>query len=220
MINFNKFVSAGIALAGSTVVLGSSLSAAPAQAYNIIPGSTIDITGKAVLSSSGTLLSLSNSTVKARTGGFTASGPGLLTDIAVGSSVITPSITLSLFPNAPTYKGSIAAGLPLFKFPNANTVLEFFLTNPTFLVFTKIGSTYVSPPFGAGDTFAGVFKNTDGTFAGEGALTFQKLGNGGSYSATIAVVPEPFTILGTATALGFGAFLKNKKKKEENQASA
>jgi hypothetical protein len=97
-------------------------------------------------------------------------------------------------------------------------VLDFFVTGQK-LFFTKIGSTYVSPPFGAGDTFAGVFKNADGTVAGQGALTFQTLGNGGSYSATVEVVPEPFTILGTATALGFGAFLKNKKKKED-QVSA
>jgi hypothetical protein len=196
-MNFNKFIGAGVALASSTLVFGSTMSA-PAQAYTLSSGDTVNFTGAASYSPT-TLTFLGQGTVAnfTTTGGFADAG-------LIGTAVNVSNINIAGVNSTTTN--------PFATFANG---LKFAVTNPFSVITT---------PQGAFTDVTALFKGKfyDGsTVVGDGFLTaniFNRAGQG-SYSATIAVVPEPFTILGTATALGFGAFLKSKKKKED-QVSA
>ena len=193
-MNFNKLIGAGVALASSTLVLGSTMSA-PAQAYSLSVGDTVNFTGAAAYSPT-TLSFLGQGTVAnfTTTGGFADAG-------LIGTAVNVSNINIA---------GVNSTTVNPFATFVANG-LKFAVTNPFSVITT---------PQGAFTDVTALFKGKfyDGsTVVGDGFLTaniFNRAGQG-SYSATIAVVPEPFTILGTATALGFGAFMKSKKKKED-----
>jgi hypothetical protein len=208
-MNLNKFIGAGVALAGSTLVLGSTLSAAPAQAYTLTEGSTIDITGSGQLLNAGVLnpvsdvILLAQSAVTKTTGGF-SDITGLVT-----TSNINLNTKLSTDAFGSIYSSSAVTN-PLFSFAGG---LKFFVDNP----FNVTRSTNGAVVFI--ERFTGTFVG-NGSATAKGILTLQEFGNGGSYSATVAVAPEPLTILGTATALGFGAFLKSAKKKKQDQEIA
>jgi hypothetical protein len=216
MMNLNKFIGAGVALVGSTVVLGSTLSAAPAQAYNIVPGSKIVINGPASLVAGGIKFtspsgnnSLNNNTVLSTTNDFASAGNY---PIATGTNSKVKVGTGQNFVLSNGFLGTLFTFLGSTPGPE----LKFSITSPLNI------NTSFAPTLAFTNQFAGTFLGGGGTAVGKGILIFQNVGgpSDGGYSASITVVPEPFTILGTATALGFGAFLKNKKKKEENQISA
>jgi hypothetical protein len=207
MMNFNKLIGAGIALAGSTLVLGSTLSA-PAQAFVLIGGDVINLTGGAKFATGSNAADPLSDTITflpgTVAGGGTTTG-GFLTLGLVGTTVnLTPiSLSRTSFGN---YDGTAAN--PFITFFGG---LKFDVDNPIKFTRTLIGnlSAYNA------DSFTGTFYNADGIASAKGILTANAIGKNGSYSASIQVVPEPFTILGTATALGFGAFMKSKKKKED-----
>ena len=65
--------------------------------------------------------------------------------------------------------------------------------------------------------------NADGYgIEGVEVLFLELYGNGQTtlYDTTVAAVPEPLTILGTATAIGFGAFFKRKLKGKQDSDQA
>jgi hypothetical protein len=193
-MNFNKFIGAGVALASSTLVLGSTMSA-PAQAYTLSAGSSLTFSGPATFSGGTATFGAGNGVVLSSTGGFTLP-PAI---IGIPGS---PLSTVKAYP--------ASSALPTtFEFFNSGiSALKFVLNAPLVLTPGVVTGSATS------QTFLGTFFGNGGTAYGDGTLSIQPTA-GGSYTAGITVVPEPFTILGTATALGFGAFMKSKKKKED-----
>jgi hypothetical protein len=226
MMNLNKFVGAGVALASSTLVLNATLSAAPAQAFSLTPGSVLNISGPSILQNGTALAPVTDKiTFHAGTvspGTTTGSFAGLINTTAVLSNIALSNPT----PGSPqpgktirNYNGTVLGGL---SNPNLFITLangwKFDITAP-FQVEREASNVGGIRALTSIPQLFGKFYDNTGAVGATGIFTVNSVRKDGSYSATLVAVPEPFTILGTATALGFGAFLKNKKKKED-KASA
>jgi hypothetical protein len=100
------------------------------------------------------------------------------------------------------------------------------LTNPTWtsasfngIIFTSPSSLGLASASVAPETTMGGFGNSRVSFnANQILINWNGLSyeNGTKVKVNFTPVPEPLTILGTATALGFGAFFKRKLKSSES----
>jgi hypothetical protein len=211
MMNFNKYIGGGAALASSALILSTTLAVAPAQAVSL--NGTINLSGSAafakpnqVAPATDTIKFLTSIVDNTTTGSFVS---------LIGTSAVMSDINLvktgpsgPLF-NATPYTGTVAN--PFIQFANG---LKFDISN-SFNVLRAAGGGFT---LAASQPFLGTFYG-NGVALGDGVFTVNALGTQGSYSATIEAVPEPFTILGSATALGFGAFLKRKRAQKQKQAT-
>jgi hypothetical protein len=232
-------------LLGLTLIAGVPLVAMSAQAANITGAGTVNITGDVVVRSlpgaNGVfdapldpanddefVFEFSNdgvanefeidSTTPPSSGGFAGfvGGTGIINDFTLTSNQL------------PSNLGPIntnPAGF-LLDFDPANAGDEF--TNVQFgfasivpvsssqtIVFLPVTGTFVS---GTGTSFGGTGLFTAQFNSGIGpVLTALRSPNGlnTTYSASLSAVPEPMTMAGTAAALGFGAWLKRRKKAQE-----
>ncbi|MBD2385871.1 PEP-CTERM sorting domain-containing protein [Cylindrospermum sp. FACHB-282] len=214
MMNFKKYISGGAAFAGSALILSSTLAVAPAQAASIY--GTVNISGSATFANPNEAAPATD-TIKFLTSVVDTTTTGSFTSL-IGTSATVSDVNLVKSGSSSTmgswtatsYTGT--ASNPLIQFANG---LKFDINN-SFNVLRLATSGFT---LAATEPFSGTFYNSSGVAVGNGLFTVNSIGSQGSYSATIEAVPEPFTILGSATALGFGAFLKKKRAEKQKQAT-
>ncbi|WP_179198027.1 PEP-CTERM sorting domain-containing protein [Nostoc sp. T09] len=216
-MNF-KSIGLGIALTCGTLTLGSTVGVSQAQAATV---------GSANFAG---LLSFKNqSQVNPDTETLYFSNPGNVLKakgIFAGSTTVTIgtgnpySLLLNKISNSSPTSALYTANLasitdPFLTFSNG---IKFQVTGiSNFLRTTNSDTTSISNLSIAGKFYNGVNAIADG------AITAQQkdgdLDNVGSYSYSIVAkdVPEPLTILGSATALGFGTVLKKKYAKKQSK---
>ncbi|WP_166507533.1 PEP-CTERM sorting domain-containing protein [Nostoc sp. 106C] len=216
-MNF-KSIGLGIALTCGTLSLGSTVGVSQAQAATV---------GSANFAG---LLSFQNqSQVNPLTETLKFSNPGTVLSadgIFAGSTNVTIgtgnpySLLLNKISNVNATSALYTANLasitdPFLTFSNG---IKFQVTSiSNFLRTTESNTTSIDGFSIAGKFYNGVNAVADGAITGQ-----QKKGAIGSYSYSIVAtdVPEPLTILGSATALGFGAALKKKYAKKQSKEKA
>ncbi len=226
-MNF-KSLGLGIALTCGTFAVGNTIAMSPAQAFNL--NGTISVQGPAELGPTGNnpastaitwLTSINQPKVNEATGDF--------------SSLLNRLVTIQNLPlnrigsasNQNTYSFNAITSFIDFGSLTLNgetNNLTFDLDAGTLNRSAKANTVTVDTsnnfPFG----ISGVFKFGDDT-VGIGELNGNRsFGNGSSGTTTISLtaqpVPEPLTILGSATALGLGTVLKRKSSKKQNKEKA
>ncbi|WP_208821706.1 PEP-CTERM sorting domain-containing protein [Tolypothrix sp. PCC 7910] len=209
-----KTIGLGLALTCGTFAVGSTL--APAQAFSL--NGTVAVDGTANLGPTKTnpantqIQWTSSGTVRQATGDFST---------LLGNNVTLQNLALSLRSTL-TAAGSNYDFSAVPKFIDFGTVtlkgitssLSFDLSAGSLQRIAKNNSVTINTPEDPG--ISGFFKFNGQTVArGElsGNRTFNSSGSSGVTTISLATeeVPEPFTILGSVTALGMGVALKKKQ---------
>jgi hypothetical protein len=214
MMNFNKYIGGGASLAISALILSATLSAAPAQAFSL--NGSIKLSGTATLAKPNQV-SPATDTIKFLTSLVDNTTTGSFASLIGTSAVISdvnlikagPSVPLGPSFSATPYTATTVN--PFIQFQNG---LKFDINNPFNVLRASGGGFKVA----ASQGFSGIFYG-NGVALGNGIFTVNVLNTQGSYSATIAAVPEPLTIFGSSMALGFAAFLKRKRAQKQKQAT-
>lgn len=200
-----KTIGLGLALTCGTFAVSNTINVSSAQAVSLgrvnIAGSANFVNGAETNpAATDTLRFLTDSKVTDSSNGMFAG--------YVGQNVTISDIALKLISFTSLENGSLAtysgqAKNPFIQFADG---LIFNINNP-FKV-TKISDdTFAS---GSMPRFTGSFVKGN-TLLGSGLLTVNQIKSDGSFSMTAEAVPEPFTILGSVTALGMGVALKKKQ---------
>ncbi|MBW4562832.1 MAG: PEP-CTERM sorting domain-containing protein [Mojavia pulchra JT2-VF2] len=225
-MNF-KTIACGIALTCGAFALSSTLNVSPAQAVSINgilnvagsgyfangPEKTPAATDTIKFSTPGTK-PIVDSKVTASSTGFFASYTGQIVSISDIDLTLNGTPTTTATGSIANYIGS--ATNPFIKFSDG---LIFDIQNPLNVIKTSLTSTSTKSAYGVLPSFTGYFRKGDSVL-GEGLLTVNQIKQNGSFSLTAEAVPEPLTILGSATALGLGAALKKKYAKKQNKEKA
>ncbi|MBD2356821.1 PEP-CTERM sorting domain-containing protein [Tolypothrix sp. FACHB-123] len=206
-----KTISMGVALTCGTLAVGSSLGVSPAQAAFVNFTGTANFTNGNSNTPSSDKITFTNSKVESAGGSLFA---GL-----VNTGVTVAAVELTNRTNVVNGGSYYSAN---YKGKTTNPFVE-FLSNPSlkFIIDEDFTVTRIRTPANstlgtlastaAFFNFKGAFFNGN-TYLSSGILTANKIqGTPGSYSLTIATVPEPLTILGSITALGMGVALKKKQ---------
>jgi len=224
-MNF-KSIGFGIALTCGTLAVGSTL--APAQAATIV--GTANFSGLLSFANE-SLTNPTTETLQFTNPGGVLSATGIFassTDVTIGSG--DPySLQLTKIANISTNSASysitspVTPASPISPFLTFNNGIEFQATSIGNIVRRTINTS--DGVITGVDAFSiiGNFYN-GATAIGSGSLTAQQINSPGgtasgsySYSIQAQSVPEPFTILGSVTALGMGAALKKKQAQKQIQ---
>ncbi|MDZ8050831.1 MAG: PEP-CTERM sorting domain-containing protein [Aulosira sp. ZfuVER01] len=219
-MNF-KSIGLGIALSCGTFAVGSTVGLSQAQAATI---GNADFAGLVSFQNKSQVNPLTE-TLNFKNPGTVLDASGIFTgatEVVIGSgnpySLLLNKISGSESGTSALYKVADFNSVPT-TFLSFNNGLKFEVTSiSNFLRTTNLNSTTID-----GFSIAGKFYNGSVNAIADGAITAQvKKGAYGSYSYSIVAtdVPEPLTILGSATALGFGTMLKKKYSKKQSKEKA
>jgi hypothetical protein len=226
-MNF-KSLGLGIALSCGTVALGNSLTMSPVQAFSL--NGTVSVQGPASLGPVGnnpgsTAISWLNSINQPKVNEATGDFAGLINRlVTIQDLPLTRDGSAS---NQNTYRfGAVPNFINFGSFTiNGETRnLSFNLNAGELVRSAKPNTVSVDTsnnfPFG----ISGAFLFGSETVAIGELNGNRSFGTGSSGTTTISLtaqpVPEPLTILGSATALGIGAVLKKKSTKKQNKEKA
>ncbi|MBD2339474.1 PEP-CTERM sorting domain-containing protein [Calothrix sp. FACHB-156] len=211
-----KTIGLGLALTCGTFAVSNTINVSSAQAASL---GRVNIAGSANFVNGAEKNPAATDTLKFGTDSrVTNSSNGMFAGY-VGQNVTISDIALKLISFTPLGNGSIAtysgqAQNPFIKFADG---LIFNIDNPFDVTKTSSGK------FASGimPRFTGSFVKGN-SLLGEGLLTVNQIKSDGSFSMTAEAVPEPFTILGSVTALGMGVALKKKQiqKLKKEKATA
>ncbi|BAY89616.1 MULTISPECIES: PEP-CTERM sorting domain-containing protein [unclassified Tolypothrix] len=201
-----KTIGLGLALTCGTFAVSNTVNVSSAQAFSLgrvnIAGSANFVNGaeKNPAATDTIKFDATDATVKKSSNGMFAG--------YIGQNVTISDIALKLISYTSSGDGSVAnysgqANNPFIQFADG---LIFNISNPFEVTKTSSGTF----AFGIMPKFTGSFVK-DKTFLGNGLLTVNQIQSDGSFSMTAEAVPEPFTILGSVTALGMGVVLKKKQ---------